>query len=140
MRIRRADNGAGEEIDTSSLVDVMFILIIFFLVTTTFQKQERDIKVSLPETEGSRTLSSAVKAIVLNVRKDGSYYFGNRRMTIVDLQKKLVAAVKENATQKVLIRGDREALHGHVAGAVASCKRAGIQEANIGYVIWGSGR
>ncbi|MBN1669724.1 MAG: biopolymer transporter ExbD [Kiritimatiellae bacterium] len=140
MRIRRSQDADEEFVNTTSLVDILFILIIFFLLTTTFHEQERDIKVNLPDTDASRTLSSAVKVLVVNVRKDGSYYMGSRRMTVVDLRQTLSAAARENPKQKVLIRGDREALHGYVAAAIAACKRSGIHEANIGYVIWGAGQ
>ena len=116
----------------------MFILIIFFLVATSFHEEERDIKVALPETDPSATLSSAVNVLVVNVRKDASYYLGNRRLDIADLEEFLLAAADANPDQKVLIRGDRYALHGHVAAAVAACKKAGITEANIGYVVWGT--
>ena len=47
----------------------------------------------------------------------------------------LCKAVKSDPEQKVLIRGDRQALHGHVAVAVSLCKRAGVHEANIGYQL-----
>jgi len=140
MRIPRHIEEGDSGIDTSPLVDVLFILIIFFLVTTTFQQQERDVKVNLPDTDASQALSSAVKVLVINVRKDGSYYMQNRKMTIVEVQKALRDGVRANPAQKVLIRGDRDALHGNVAAAVAACKKAGIHEANIGYVIWGTGQ
>ena len=48
MRIRSRDNDQGEIINISSMIDVMFILIIFFLVTTTFKEEEVDHLVKLP--------------------------------------------------------------------------------------------
>lgn len=139
MRIRRTAEDSDDTIDTSALVDIMFILIIFFLVATTFREEERDIKVNLPETD-ARSLSSAVKAMVINVRKDGTYYLGAERLDIVNLHKALMDAAAANADQKILIRGDRNALHGYVAAAVAACRKVGIREANIGYVGSMSGK
>jgi len=68
MKIDVSD-GEGEDIgiDISPLVDVMFILIIFFLVTTSFHQQQTDMAVNLPETD--LTLSSAVQVLVINVRR-----------------------------------------------------------------------
>jgi len=122
-------------INISSLLDVMFILIIFFLATTTFQSEERDIKVNLPESTEGKAISSATKVIVINVRRDGTYVLANRELGVEEMEKLILAAVKADPGQKVLIRGDREALHGHVAVAVALCKRAGVNEANIGYQL-----
>lgn len=133
MRIdATTEEGEDTLINTSSLVDIMFILIIFFLVTTSFHQEERDIAVNLPESD--TTLSSAQRALVINVRDDGSYFLGDRRLALEGLQAELFAAVQEAPDQKVLIRGDRNALHGQVAAAVSTAKKVGIREANIGYM------
>lgn len=133
MKINRNQgDGEGDVINTSSLVDIMFILIIFFLVTMSFSEQEHDISVNLPQTD--TTLSSAVKAIIINIRKDGSYFMGSRKVNLQNIQAELLDAIKHNPEQKVLIRGDRYALHGQVSAAIAACKRSGIRDANIGYL------
>ncbi len=128
-----------EGIDTSPLVDIMFILIIFFLVATSFHEEERDIRVNLPESDPDMTLGAAVKVLVINVSKEGRYYLGNVSKDIKSLQETLILAVEGNPDQKVLIRGDRNARHGDVAAALAVCRKAGINQANIGYVVWGKG-
>ena len=133
MRIRRQSAEHREFIDIAPLIDVMFILIIFFLATTTFQQEERDEKVSLPEAAQGQAISEAPKVIIVNVRQDGSYLLGTKELDLAGLQTALVAAVKENPDHKVLVRGDRLALHGHVAAAVLAAKQAGVREANIGY-------
>jgi biopolymer transport protein ExbD len=120
-------------INVTSLLDVMFILIIFFLATSTLQKEEHDIAVNLPTDSGTASLSSTTKTLVINVRKTGGYYIQNGIRTIDEMKRIVAEAVAHNPEQKVLIRGDREALHGHVAAAVSVCKNSGIQEANIGY-------
>ncbi len=135
MRIRKPEEGEAGVINMSSLLDVMFILIIFFLATTTFQQDERDIKVNLPESAEGQALSSAAKVIVINVRADGTYVMASRETTVEAMQTALANAIQADPQQKVLIRGDRQALHGHVAIAVSLCKRAGVHEANLGYQL-----
>jgi len=131
MRIPKNDEGDESIIDVSPLIDIMFILIIFFMVTMTVNEEERDITVNLPNTD--KSLSSAPKAIVINIRKDGSYFFGPRRMKLEGIESELSMMLDSNPNQKVLIRGDKEALHGNVAAAIATCKKVGINDANIGY-------
>jgi biopolymer transport protein ExbD len=135
MRIRRQSEGHGELINISSLIDVMFILIIFFLATTTFQQEERDIEVALPDAAGEQSLSEAPRLIVINVREDGSYLLGDKPMGLDELREAVIAARRENADQSVLVRGDRRALHGHVAAAIQTCKAAGIHKAKIAYEL-----
>jgi biopolymer transport protein ExbD len=135
MRIRRSQDSASELINVSSLIDVMFILIIFFMATTTFREEERDIEVNLPETAEDLTLSSAPKVLVINVRQDGSYLYADKLTTLENLRDLVASDVESNPEHKVLVRGDHKALHGHVAAAVATCRQAGVHEANIGYQV-----
>ncbi|MDP6542533.1 MAG: biopolymer transporter ExbD [Phycisphaerae bacterium] len=140
MRFRR-EEGAGEGIiNLESLLDVMFILLIFFMATTTFKEEEFDIKVNLPDASKKRTaLSSATKLIVVNVRGedrnegDALYVVSGSKVDLLQLRKMIADGVKANKNQKVLIRGDKLALHGNVANAVAACRDGGVVEANIGY-------
>lgn len=135
MRIQRGASDQSEIINMSSLLDVMFILIIFFLATTTFKEEERDVNVKLPMDAQGQALSSADKVIVINVRKSGTYIMLDRQVTVEEMAQLVTDAVRDDATQKVLVRADQEALHGYVARAVATCKHAGVHEANIGYQI-----
>ncbi len=140
MRIRREEEPEGAIINISSLLDVMFILIIFFMATTEFTREEIDREVELPDSSGPRSLSAATKLIVINVRSaegrqegDPLYIVANRPMTLAQLQETVAAAARENVNQKVLLRGDRMAFHGQVAAAVTACYDAGIRKANIAY-------
>ena len=138
MRIPRETESEGVVLNISSLLDVLFILIIFFMATTTFKQAERDIQVKLPESGAPPSLSSAPTVIVINVRgdvKEGEalYTVARRELTLSQLRDTVQAAVKANPDHKVLVRGDARAYHGQVANAVSVCREAGIQEVNIGY-------
>ena len=133
MKIRNREGDLEEGIiNTSSLVDILFILLIFFIVTMSFNEEERDIVVNLPETDTN--LSSASKALIINVQQDGSYYLGAKRTTLKGIKQELRRILEHNPQQKVLVRGDKNALHGYVAAAVSVCRSCGILDANIGYV------
>jgi biopolymer transport protein ExbD len=140
MRFRR-EQGSGEGIiNLESLLDVMFILLIFFMATTTFKEEEFDMMVNLPDAQNKRTaLSSASKLIVINVRgedrnkEDALYVISGRKVNLLQLRKIVADGVSTNKNQKVLIRGDKLALHGNVANAVAACRDGGVVKANIGY-------
>jgi biopolymer transport protein ExbD len=135
MRMRRGQEPEQDVINMTPLIDMMFILIIFFTVSSTFREEERDIQVNLPRESQSQTLSSSDKALVVNVRKNGAYIVLDRQVTVEELSGMIAAAVQANTGQKVLVRADQEALHGYVARAVSTCKRAGVNEANIGYQV-----
>jgi len=133
MRIPREESSDDNVINISSLLDVMFILIIFFLATATFTEEERDIQVNLPQSAAAQSSTQAPKMIVINVREDGTYHVANQTMDIAALKNTLIEAISSNPDQKVMVRGDRNALHGNVANAISVCKQVGIHKTNIGY-------
>ncbi|MDP7010984.1 MAG: biopolymer transporter ExbD [Verrucomicrobiota bacterium] len=132
MRIR-TDNTGSSTVEMTPLIDIMFTLIIFFLATATFQEEERDIAINVPSNTSGTTLSSEPRVIVINVKKDGSYKMGDKAMKLDQIRIKLSEEVQKDAGQKVLVRGDGDALHKHVAAAVAAAKGAGVIESHIGY-------
>ena len=135
MRIKQSAEGEEEMINLSSLLDILFILIIFFLATSTFEEEERDTKINLPNAGKSDALTSAPNVMVVNVREDGTILLGKRFVNLDQLRDSVKAAVDENPEQRVLIRGDEDARHGSVAQALLTCKAAGVDEANIGYEV-----
>ena len=132
MRIR-TDTTSSSTVEMTPLIDIMFTLIIFFLATATFQEEERDIAINVPWNTSGTTLSSEPKVIVINVKKDGSYKMGDKVMKLDQIRIKLREEVQKDAGQKVLVRGDGDALHKDVAAAVAAAKGAGVIESHIGY-------
>ena len=141
MIIRRDESSEESAINISPLLDVMFILIIFFLATATFREEEEtDLEVKLPESAVAPvTLSARPKTIIINVHEDGTYLVNNpvshrrEKMDMSTLRKELADALEVNPGQKVLVRADRKAYHEDVAHAMARCKEVGYNDASIGY-------
>ena len=119
-------------INLTPLIDSFFILIIFLMVTMSFNEIERDLAVTLPSTDAS--LSATNMPLIINVRKDGSYVLADKPMNLQNIQSELIRLLRSNPDQQVLIRGDQLALHGYVAAVIAVCKKSGIRNANIAYL------
>lgn len=133
MRIRDKQSfDTDNPINLTPLMDSFFILIIFLMVTMSFNEIERDLAVTLPSTDAS--LSSTIQPLIINVRRDGSYVLADKPMNLQNIQLELVRLLQKNPNQKILIRGDQMALHGQVAAAIAVCKKSGIRDANIAYL------
>ena len=139
MRIPRTLEGDEGLINIPSLLDVILILLIFFMATTTFKQEELDINVNLPESSANKSLSAATRLIIINIRAadrpkgDPLYLVSSKRMTLQQLRVEVAKAVQMDPEQKVLVRGDRRALHGDVAAAVTACSEVGVKDVNIGY-------
>jgi biopolymer transport protein ExbD len=113
------------------MIDMMFNLIIFFLVGTEFATQERNIALRVPEVVDRGALTTAPERRVVNVFRDGTITLDEKAVTLSELAAKLAAARAEFSDLGVLVRGDAEGVFQRVAEVLNACKQAGIQELGI---------
>ncbi len=81
------------ELSMTPMIDVVFLLLIFFMVTTSFNR-ETEIKINLPEANGVE--KSADKHIVLRIDSEGIYYINNKQVVSQEMTK-LKAALRQAA-------------------------------------------
>jgi biopolymer transport protein ExbD len=132
MRIRSKQAETSDVIDISSMIDVMFILIIFFLVTTTFKEEEVDQNVKLPVDARNQSLTQTAGNVVkINIRQNGSYVLMGKQVTEEEIGSWLKEELKKKPDLRVVIRCDKEAKHLYLANVMSICVYAGVNEANI---------
>jgi len=119
------------EIAMTPLIDMMFLLIIFFLVSTAFIDPEKDQAIKLPEVDEGVTLKRQPDEIVINVRQGGVVVVGGRIVTIDELRSELTEAAKQNPKQLVKIRGDGLAYHKQVVRVYEACAKAKIRNISV---------
>ena len=134
MKLIEAQETQESGIDVAPMIDILFMLIIFFLATTTFQAQEREEQVQLPRHGGS-SLSSKERSFIINVIRSAKkpYIVRGKTVGLVELQGLLRETYADNPERRVLIRGDKEALHGTTTAALAACTEAHFPNASI---VW----
>jgi biopolymer transport protein ExbD len=122
--IGRSDIG----INLTPMIDVVFQLIIFFLLSSSVAKQESQMDLPLPIADsGEKPVESSVKRLTLNVAADGSLVLAGRPIERRDLAARLSAAQKEHGRQlEVRIRGDRHVPYRFVEPALTACARVGL--------------
>ena len=132
MRIRSRDNEQGEIINISSMIDVMFILIIFFLVTTTFKEEEVDHLVKLPVESRNQSLTqTAGNLIKVNIRDNGAYVVMGQAVTEEKLTEWMQEEREKKPEIKVLVRCDKESKHLYLGNVMSILRFVGVPEANI---------
>jgi biopolymer transport protein ExbD len=119
------------EIAMTPLIDMMFLLIIFFLVSTAFVDPEKDQMVKLPEVRQGTARKKQPEDLIINVRQGGILVVSGRIITFDELRKKLREAVQENPKQVVKVRGDAMAYHKQVVKVLEACQRANITAVSI---------
>jgi biopolymer transport protein ExbD len=128
MLIKSQDAKSHPSIEMTPMIDMVFLLLIFFLVATTFHQTEREMQIALPFASSSGPISVSLREIVINVNDKGDIFVGGRTVTEKDLGGLIAEAVALNPEQKVTVRGDRNAVYARIATVLDLCKQGGVQE------------
>ncbi|MDC0089784.1 biopolymer transporter ExbD [Porticoccaceae bacterium] len=119
-------------INLTPLIDVVFLLLIFFMVTTTFTRETRML-ISLPEAE-TESIAREKKVVELVVSKDGSYAVDGQSLINRDI-KTIMAALKDASAgdnkMPLVITADALSTHQAVITAMDAAGRLGFETLNI---------
>lgn len=129
MAVSIKRTAAISSLSITPLIDVVFLLLIFFLVTTRFSKEERQLDLNLPSITEALPASAQPDEIVVNIDAGGKFFIDGTFRQLEQIEQLLVRAQANNPTsQTVVIRADKKTDWSHVATAIGLCKKAGIQE------------
>lgn len=132
LQTRRAEE---VELNLISLVDVVLLLVIFFMLSTTFV-QDSHLRVSLPEA-GASAIERKAQAIVITVSAQGSYRVNDRAL-VNNQRATLSAALRQVAGESrdgpVTIRADARSSHQSVVTAMDVAAKLGFTQVNIATV------
>jgi biopolymer transport protein ExbD len=119
-------------LNLTSMIDIVFLLIIFFMVATEFNEMEQDIDLEIPQVASAGMPSvSPPKPLTVAVFADGRIELDQQTVTTAELTSQLAAARQANPQVSVIIRGDARCEFQAVAGALAACREANIEELGI---------
>ncbi len=135
MRLAKLGRHSKPEIQMSSLIDVVFLLLLFYAVTTQFVSNQR-LKLKLPEAKTSQAVgrNEAQKMPVVTVAKDGSIWIDGRRVSDADLERTLKTALANRPKKAIVLKGDRGADYGivvHVLDVARSIGATSIQMSTV---------
>jgi biopolymer transport protein ExbD len=121
-------------INLTPLIDVVFLLIIFFMVGTRFSElndAERAIPLQVPQVSDGMALSAAPRKRIINVLQDGRVFLDEKPTTIKSLREHLSNARKQYKQLGVVVRGDANSQYQRVVDVIAACRQAEINDLNI---------
>ena len=129
----RDSNKEDPDISLTSLIDVVFLLLIFFMVSTTFERQAT-LKVDLPEASNVTQATDQPDSFELVIDKNGRYYLNDRQLIDgkpATLRAAFIEAAADNRSIPIILRADAETPHHFVVTAMDITAQLGFQRLSI---------
>ncbi len=118
-------------LNLTPMIDIVMLLIIFFMVGTQFTENESEYEIVLPTVSEAQPLTALPDEIVVSIAKDGTLLIGGVPQTPLEVESKLRDAQKNYADQAVVIRGDGQGEYQNVMTILNICKRVKITNVQL---------
>jgi biopolymer transport protein ExbD len=119
-------------INITSLIDVLFLLLIFFMVTSTFLEQP-GMKLELPAAKSSEV--ARVEKLVIFIGNNGQIIFGDRVVPLDSLETVMTSSLELVEEKTLVLKADKMVPHGTVVSVMDIAKRVGLQKLVVGTTI-----
>lgn len=124
FRGRAQPEASGFQI--APMIDIVFLLLIFFLVTWNFARSEAELDVKVPTAREGKETRRAVGEVIINVRNDGTIVMNRRTMSEEELTAALTRIAELYPDQAVVLRGDENVEYNHIVKVLDICRMANI--------------
>ena len=124
MRRRPRKQSLPPQLMLSPMIDMIFLLLVFFIVSTMYMSEIKTIPIRLPVAQNSETVSKSNFAVT--VKKDGVLYLEDNKIEMKQLVANAAAESKRDAAFSVIIRADGEAHYKTVVKLMDELKGAGV--------------
>lgn len=132
MAIAIKRSSVVNNLSLTPLIDVVFLLLIFFLVTSEFEDEERRLEIVLPSASSATPMTRKPREIVIDVDAEGKVYLRGQATELEELERLLTAAVIDNPTnQSAIIRADGSTAFQPVVSVMDICNRTGIADYSV---------
>jgi biopolymer transport protein ExbD len=130
INVRRTMRGSGERVDVnmSPLIDMVFLLLIFFVVTTSFVK-ETGVDVTRATAATAETV--AATSIMIAVTEDGDVWMEGKRVDVRSVRGLVERSLAEDPEAAAVIVADRDSRNGLVVEVMDQCRLAGTANVSL---------
>jgi biopolymer transport protein ExbD len=134
MTVNIKKSNALNRLNMTPIIDVVFQLLIFFLVASKFEEDaERELDLQLPQASEAMARIAKPKEIFVSVDREGRILLGGNIVSPKELEQALRQAQVDNpGRQTVIVRGDERSSLKHTVAVMNVCAKAGIRDCRIG--------
>ena len=123
MKFRRHLKITSGKLDMTPLIDIVFLLMMYFMLTSTFIMQP-GIKINLPSALSTESMEK--KQVIVSLTVDGSIFYEEKNITIEALKSILETESRRNPEIMLIIKGDYDVVHGKVVEVMDLAKVSGV--------------
>jgi biopolymer transport protein ExbD len=113
-------------IQLAPLVDVLLLLLIFFLMTWNAARNENELDVKVPKASAAKEKMAPIGDVIVNVKADGNVVVNRRTLSGPELTELLKGLVQLSSDQAVVIRGDEAGAYKNIVNVLNICSEAGV--------------
>ncbi len=117
-------------IGLTPLIDVIFLLLIFFMVTTTIIKPSKRLDIQLPEAKAASAKTKSIP-VRIELKRSGELYLNGKRVNLKTLETRLRELGKEGGKKTAIVRADRRLDYGRVVRILGICRASGYSDIGI---------
>ena len=128
MKKLRRRHQDPEDFQMAPMIDMVFLLLVFFMTVASVAKSQRQIELELPESEESIVPEDASGRGILSVDAAGDYFIGDQPHTIESIQSAIRARIQADPTTQVQVRADQATQYAAVQRLLKAAAEAGAYE------------
>ena len=110
------------------MIDMVFLLLVFFMCVSTLAQADRTIELDLAEAEESRVPEDLSNRGIISVKADGSIHIAQREMTLEEMQERIRQAVQESPDMRIQVRADAATPFREIRRILNACAEVGAYE------------
>ena len=126
MNFRKKQRARPQGLQMTALMDVIFLLLCFFVTTSVFSQWESEIAIALPSAKSATVPGRMPGEIILNVSSQGVVTINGQVLTLDDLTSRLSRLAKLYPGQPVVIRADKETSYESLVAVIDACRTADV--------------
>lgn len=129
MNLRGAKKRSDLLIDLTPMIDVVFLMLIFFMVSTSFTANN-SLKLELPQSK-AQAANKEEKQVTVSINADGRLFVQDERVEDADLRRRVLNISKGDPNMRVVLRADAEAKHKRVVYVLDTIRELGMGKVGI---------
>ena len=126
MNFRRNSRSRAASVQMASLMDVIFLLLCFFVTSSVFSQWETEISIALPTAKSSTVPGRMPGEIILNVAADGDVTVNGQKLSLAEVTERLTRIAQLYPGQPVVIRADKTTKYESLVSVIDACRTADV--------------